>query len=127
MKKMGGSVLVDSGQLTLNFDAVDIVSFGPRGEANQENAPRVEVLGIDDLLSGVHVSNGAIQAEINTPISGGFLRVEAVDATTARIVLDTDGTGSGGTSVPIVTLENLGCGFDANTLLTTLLNNDPLN
>ena len=127
MKKMGGSVLVDSGQLTLNFDAVDIVSFGPRGEAGQENAPKLEALSIDDLLSGVHVSNAAIQTEINTPISGGFLHVEAVDATTARIVLDTDSTGAGGTSVPIVTLENLRSGFDANTLLTTLLNNDPLN
>ena len=82
--------------------------------------------GISDLLTGAHASNGAIPTDIGAAISGGFLRVEAVDASTARIVLDTDGSGSGTATVPVVTLANLTGGFDAATLLTTLLNNDQL-
>ena len=85
-----------------------------------------DVLNISDLLTGAHASNSAIPDNISSAISGGFLRVETVDATTARIVLDIDGNGAGTSSVPIVTLENLTSGFNENTLLTTLLDNDQL-
>ena len=74
------------------------------------------------MLTGID----GVPDDISAAISGGFLRVEAVNATTARILLDTDGSGSVATSVPIVTLENLSGGFDAATLLNTLLNNDQL-
>ena len=67
-----------------------------------------------------------LPADLGAAISGGFLRVETVDATTARIVLDTDGSGSEAATVPVVTLANLSGGFDAATLLATLLNNDQL-
>ena len=107
-----------------NAAADRITDFKIGNFATDANA---DVLDIGDLLTGAHASNSAIPTDIGAAISGGFLRVEAVDATTARIVLDTDGTASSsGASVPVVTLANLTGGFDAATLLTTLLNNDQL-
>jgi hypothetical protein len=50
-----------------------------------------------------------------------------VSATSVQIVLDADGSGAGAaTPVTIVTLEGLTPGFDASTLLNTLLSNGEL-
>ena len=96
-------------------------------EAQGSNVPIERssgVLALGDVLTDVAAGNGEIPEGLGAAISGGFLRVETIDATTARIVLDTDGNDSSTTTVPVVTLANLSGSFDAATLLTTLLNND---
>lgn len=126
MKKTGSDVLndrhdfftADSGKVPLGdglSEAQGKVSGAARGS---------DVLDLGDVLTGAETGHGVLPAELGAAISGGFLRVETVDATTARIVLDTDGSGSETATVPVVTLANLSGGFDAATLLTTLLNND---
>ena len=126
MKKTGSDVLndrhdfftADSGKVPLGdglSEAQGKVSGAARGS---------DVLDLGDVLTGAETGHGVLPAELGAAISGGFLRVETVDATTARIVLDADGSGSEAATGPVVTLANLSGGFDAATLLTTLLNND---
>ncbi|MFC5301318.1 calcium-binding protein, partial [Azospira restricta] len=84
--------------------------------------PEADILDISDVLLAAHASDSDIPTDLAAAISGGFLKVEVVDGNTAQIVLDFDGSSGGtGSVIPIVTLDNLSAGYDANTLLSTLL------
>jgi Ca2+-binding RTX toxin-like protein len=79
-----------------------------------------DILSISDLLSGAHAANSSIPTDITNAISGGFLKVETVDANTARIVIDLDGSGAGSSVVSVATLQGIPS-TDHATLLNTLL------
>jgi Ca2+-binding RTX toxin-like protein len=81
-----------------------------------------DVLHISEILTGM----ASVPDSVDLAVSGQFLRVETVNSTTARIVLDADGSaGSVATPVTIVTLEGI-AQADHATLLNTLLANQEL-
>ncbi|MGE5471159.1 MAG: retention module-containing protein [Bacteroidota bacterium] len=99
-----------------------ITNFTIGDVATNANA---DILKISDVLTGAHAANAAIPDNLTDALSGGFLSVQTVDSTTARVVLDLDGTGGSSSAVTIVTLQNVPVA-DHAALLTTLLGNHEL-
>ena len=130
MTKSVNDLLV-GGQIVMNYGA-----GGGGGDAGaKENtvpaqgsdAHRIpDVLALADLLTGLPVDGDSHSSGAGEAIRGGFLRIEAVDATTARVVLEAEGSDSGNTLIPIVTLENLAIGFDSASVLSSLLREEDL-
>ena len=130
MTKSGNDLLV-GGQIVMDFDA----GGGGGDSGGHENTvpalvsdvPRApDVLAAADLLTGLSGDGELNILGAGEAIRGGFLRIETVDATTARISFEAEGNDPGNTPIPIATLENLSVGFDSARVLSSLLREDDL-